>query len=91
MPQAVSALKCPQEDYDRLAQLQLEGSKKTGRTKAEHAAQRDLSQKISDHQKYYWSGVAAVLILTMIYQEFGSYVNGFHNVFPYHSVLPWLN
>lgn len=87
VPQAVSALKCSQEDYDKLAEIQQESGKKSGRNKAEHAVIRDLSQKISDHQKYYWSGVVAVLILTMIYQEFGSYVNGFHRVFPYRTSI----
>lgn len=90
LPQAVACLRRPQEDYDRLAELRSEG-KKGPKTKAETAAVKTLAQNISDHQKYYWSAVVAVLLLTLMYSEFGQHVNGFHAVFPYHSEIEALD
>lgn len=89
LPSALSALKAAPEDYQKLAALESQSGgshAKKGPKEARHEVVQ-LRQKISDHQKYYWAAVIAVLIVTIIYNEFGMHVNNFHDVFPYQSVL----
>ncbi len=90
LPAALSCLKASPEEYAKLAALQEEHKKgKGGKTKEAQAQLRDLAQKVSDHQKYFWSAVVGLLILTGLYNDFGANVNKFHNVFPYTSILDW--
>lgn len=97
LPQAISCLKCSPEEYEQLAQLEEKqktaqhGKKQKALPKSELASEKALRQKISDHRKYYWSAVVAVLLLTAVYHEFGSNVNQFHGVFPYHSEIQILD
>ena len=91
LPQAISCLRCTPEDFALRESLLAQGKNKGPKSKGDAAALRRLSQKISDHEKYYWSAVAAALLITLLYNDFGANVNGFHNVFPYQSVLEWLN
>jgi len=91
VPAAISSLKAPEEDYARLAEMRAESKRGKGKSKEEQHKLRTLSQSISDHQKYYWSAVVALILLTLVYNEFGAHVNEFHKVFPYQSVLEWLN
>ena len=85
LPQAISCLKRPQEEYaqrDELAQSTEKKSNKDIQNKL-----RTLTQSIKDHQKYYAAAVAAVILITFIYHEFGAQVNGFHGIFPYQSIF----
>jgi hypothetical protein len=82
---ACLALKFSWEKRDAL-QAQLQG-KKTKPSKEQTGALASLNQTISDHQKYYWCAVAAIMIVTFIYHDYGMNSNGFHGVFPYSSVL----
>jgi len=91
IPSALACLQSSREDYALLAELEAKekqdgkGGKSKG--KAELNQVRQLRQNISDHKKYYWSAVVALLLITGIYNEFGQHVNNFHNVFPYQSVF----
>ncbi|WRS26790.1 EpsG family protein [Oscillospiraceae bacterium MB08-C2-2] len=87
-PAALSCLLASPEEYALRDELRQGTDKKPG--KEALAKLKKLNQSISDHQKYYWSAVVALVFLTLCYNEFGSHVNGFHNVFPYQSVLDWL-
>lgn len=92
VPAALRALRAPREEYDRLAELRADEEQNKAKKSKEALFQvRQLKQRISDHKKYYWSATAAYLLITWLYNEFGQHVNGFHNVFPYQSVLTWLN
>jgi len=95
VPAALRCLMSPPEAYEQLAELKERerGDHKKGklRSKEEQHKLRQLAQDISDHRKYYWSAVAALALITFLYNEFGQHVNGFHNVFPYQSVFEWLN
>jgi hypothetical protein len=88
LPAALSSLKSPPDVLEKrdALQAQLQG-KKTKPSKEQTAALASLNQTISDHQKYYWCAVAAILIVTFIYHDYGMNSNGFHGVFPYSSVL----
>lgn len=88
VPQAIACLLRPQEEYAQLEEMKQNGGKKS---KTEVAAMKSLSQKISDHKKYYASAVVAILLITLLYNEFGQHVNGFHAVFPYHSEIEALD
>lgn len=91
IPAGLRVLYAPQEDYDKLATIEHAVLSKKGKApKSEMAEAKRLRQKISDHQKYYWSATGALLLITVLYHEFGQYVNNFHHVFPYQSVLSWL-
>jgi len=92
VPSALGSLRCTDEEYEYLAMTKKEdaASKKKARSKEEQGKLRLLGQKIKDHEKYYWSAVVALLLLSLIYNEFGGQVNGFHGVFPYQSLLSWL-
>lgn len=52
-----------------------------------------LSESLAMRRVYYWFIVAAVLVVTFIYNRFGMYdgTSGFHGVFPYSSMFEWLN
>lgn len=95
VPAALSVLRAPAEDYAKLAEMKAAvstpGKKGRPKPKEEQARLKQLEQKISDHKKYYWSAVAAIWLLTLIYNEYGANVNHFHNVFPYRSIFPWFN
>lgn len=92
VPAALRVLLAPPEDYTKLAELEAAAQKgKSGKGPKETLGQiRLLRQNISDHKKYYWSATAALLIITMLYHEYGQYINNFHHVFPYQSFIPWL-
>lgn len=87
VPQALSCLKRPQEEYERREEMR----RTTKKGKNEQGQLKALNQNISDHEKYYWSAVAALVLVTLVYHDFGANVNGFHGVFPYRSILPWMN
>ena len=53
-----------------------------------HLRIQKLAETTKECEVYYWSAVAAVLIITLVYHSFGANA-GFHNVFPYQSVLGW--
>jgi hypothetical protein len=88
VPAALSALQSPPEVLEKRDALaaQLQG-KKTKPSKEQLAALASLNQTISDHQKYYWCAVIAMMIVTFLYHDYGMNSNGFHGVFPYSSVL----
>lgn len=90
IPAALGALKAPDEDYAALARMESGADSKKKKSKEGLFEHKQLKQRISDHEKYYWSAVAAFVLVTWLYNEFGQHINGFHNVFPYQSVLPWL-
>lgn len=85
VPAALSCLFAPDEDYAALSKLAAE--KPTKKTKQDLHKEKSIQQKISDHKKYYWSAVIAFMIVSWLYNEFGQYVNNFHNVFPYQTSL----
>lgn len=90
VPQAVSCLLLPKEETAKIRAEAEAAHGKKARSKEEQAKLKLLQQKESDHKKYYWSAVAFVLLLTAVYNDFGANVNGFHGVFPYKSVLVWM-
>jgi hypothetical protein len=87
MPAALSCLKASDEVVAKRDNLKTELSHKKNPGKEMTASLAALNQKISDGQKYYWCAVAALMIITLIYHEFGANVNNFHGVFPYQSVF----
>ena len=93
LPAVLSTLLASDEDYATLKELKsapsLRGKNKmpAGQESDEEKLER-LQKTIKERQVYYWSAVAAIIIVTLIYHSLG--VNmGFHNVFPYQSVLDW--
>ena len=91
IPSALESLKAGQPVLDKHRQLSEDiKNKKTKASKEQLAELAALAQNIKDHKKYYWCAVAGVLIVTFIYHDYGGNVNGFHGVFPYQSVFPWL-
>lgn len=92
LPSALSSLKCSDEEIREHAEMKarLDSGKKGKPSKEALAAYNALGQKISDHKKYYVCAVAALILVSAIYHDFGANVNGFHGVFPYQSVLEWL-
>ena len=91
IPDAIRALRASPEtisSYESIRSEMDSSKKKPGKEKEAKLA--ELGQIISDHKKYYWSAVAAMLLISLFYNEFGMYNNGFHGVFPYRSVLSWL-
>jgi hypothetical protein len=88
LPAALSSLKAPPDVLEKRDALQKQlQSKKTKPSKEQTAALASLNGEISDHQKYYWCAVIAIMIVTFLYHDYGANSNGFHGVFPYSSVL----
>ena len=93
LPAAIGVLLPFDEDYSALKALQAalpsrDKKKKTAEQKMADEKIEQLQKSIKDRNIYYWSAVGAVIIVTLIYHSLG--VNmGFHNVFPYQSVLGW--
>jgi len=82
IPSALASLKAPPEIYDKYDEL-----KENKKFSKELSA---YGKKIREHKKYYWCAVAAVIIITFCYHEYGAHAGGFHGVFPYKSVFNWL-
>ncbi|MCI8623267.1 MAG: EpsG family protein [Provencibacterium sp.] len=66
---------------------------KGGHSKAVLRRYQELDQRLSAQRALYWGLLAAVLIASFCYHEFGMHdgSNGFHGVFPYRSLLEPLN
>ncbi|MCL2056352.1 MAG: EpsG family protein [Oscillospiraceae bacterium] len=79
VPSALLSLKASPEVYEKYAQAK--ASKKPPKEIALY------KQDILEHNKYYWSAVAALIIITLCYNEFGMHTGGFHGVFPYSSIF----
>lgn len=93
-PAALRALKSPDILYQECSALsaEIESKKKAKQPyKTMVAHYNILKQNISDHQKYYWCAIGAVIVVTFLYNYYGMYVENFYGVFPYGSVLEWLN
>lgn len=58
-----------------------------------YARYQQESESTTMQHLYYWCLIGAVLVVTFCYHLFGMYdgTNGFHGVFPYRSLLDWLN
>jgi len=86
VPAMVSALRPSEESLSEFSALSSASSKEavSKRTK--------LAKTIKEGREFYWSAVAAVIIVTFIYHSLGINMGeyGFHNVFPYMSVFEWL-
>jgi hypothetical protein len=87
LPAAISGLKTPPEVLEKRDALraQLQG-KKVKPQREQLAALAQLNREIRNHPMYYWCAVSAVIIVTLIYHDYGV-LNGFHGVFPYSSVF----
>ncbi|MFV0399451.1 MAG: EpsG family protein [Oscillospiraceae bacterium] len=92
LPAALRSLYASPETVEKRDKQAAYIAARKGKVPKQEAAKLDeLELTIDDHKKYYWSAVIAVLVITFIYNYFGMYVNGFHNVFPYQSVFQWIN
>ena len=94
LPAAISVLRASDEDHATLETLRAAQSapknknKKSPNSKETEIKIEKLAETIKEREVYYWSAVAAVLIVTLMYHALGVNI-GFHNVFPYQSVLNW--
>lgn len=90
IPSAISCLLAGPEVHAQIEETKKRVDGYKGKAPKELTAKmKELVMTVSDGKKFYWSAVAAVLFFTLIYNQFGFY-RGFHNVFPYKSVLPWV-
>jgi len=88
LPSAISCFKASADDIKKLETMKAEASsKKSKPSKEAQAAITALSVKIEDGKKYYWSAVIAIMVVTLIYHEFGANVNNFHGIYPYTSIF----
>lgn len=91
LPMALSALKASPEviaERDQLAEL---ADTKKNLPDSQKNKLKKLNDEIRDHKYYYLSAIAALFLVTFIYNYFGMYNGAFHKVFPYQSVIDWLN
>ena len=101
LPAAISTLRASEESRAEFAALKgtLPASQSSGGKKKKAGPDKDIAVRRSELGKYikeretfYWSAVVGVLLVTLLYHSLGVNVGdfGFHNVFPYSSVLEWL-
>ena len=88
------AIELQRPDEKQLADLsRLRQSAKSSRSKAAGRRLIELTSQLNARRAYYYCLMGAVLIASFCYHEFGMHDgnNGFHGVFPYHSLIEALN
>ena len=96
LPAALEAIRPTDEDYAGLEALKAQKQPTVQQKKKKKTDTRgdiefriaEMARALKDREVYYWSAVAAVIIITLIYHTFGVNME-FHLVFPYQSVLEW--
>lgn len=91
IPMAVE-LQRPSGQLERQVRESREKARQTGKKSAQRRL-GELSAQLSRSRALYYGLIGAVLLATFCYNEFGMHdgSNGFHGVFPYHSLIEALN
>ena len=100
LPAAISALRASEKDrmdFAALKESTLDAptggkKKKAGSDKDALSRRGELAKNIKEREAFYWSAVVGIFAVTLVYHSMSVHVGdyGFHNIFPYSSVLEWL-